>query len=110
MEIIKMKIKVGIYSLAIVLLLLTACSSGANSQENGIPDPLPCGEEVEWELWVKILNQGDVVQVTQLHSLEVTLHLSDGCEITTVEPLIDDIFKEVEQCGEPCEGMTLATE
>lgn len=110
MEIIKMKSRYSIYSLALVLILLTACTSDTNSQDNGVPDPLPCGEEVEWDLAVKILNLGDVVQVSQLHSLEVTLHLSDGCEITTIEPMIDDIFKEVERCGEPCAEMILATE
>ncbi len=97
-------------ALALVLILLTACSNGANPQENGIPDPLPCGEEVEWDVAVKILHQGDVEQVVQLHSLAVTLILDDGCEIETVEPVIDDIFQEVEKCGSPCENMILATE
>ena len=105
-----MKSRMYFIPLALVLILLTACSPGANPQENGIPDPLPCGEEVEWDAAVKILNQGGVEQVVQLHSLEVTLILEDGCEIKTVEPVIDDIFQEVEKCGSPCEGMILATE
>ena len=105
-----MKSRMYFIPFALILILLTACSKGTNPQENGIPDPLPCGEEVEWDVAVKILNQGDVEQVVQLHSLEVTLILADGCEIKTVEPVIDDIFQEVEKCGSPCEGMILATE
>lgn len=95
---------------SIMAILAVACSSSTTSEANGIPDPLPCGEEVEWDLAVKILNQGNVDQVTQLHSLEVTLILEDGCEIKTIEPSIDDIFDEVQKCGEECEGMILATE
>ncbi len=105
-----MKSKYYLISFSLILILLAACSTNAETQENGIPDPLPCGEEVEWDVAVKILNQGDVEQVVQLHSLEVTLILDDGCEIKTVEPVIDDIFQEVEKCGSPCEGMILATE
>lgn len=110
MEIIEMKSKFHLISFSLILALLAACSPSAGTKENNIPDPLPCGEEVEWDIAVNILNQGDVEQVVQLHSLEVTLILKDGCEIKTVEPMIDDIFKEVERCGAPCADMILATE
>lgn len=93
--------------LIISFILLAACSPVA---WDGNPDPLPCGESVQWDLAVQILNQGEVEQVVQLHSLEVTLILEDGCEIKTIEPVIDDIFLEVEKCGTPCEGMILVTE
>ncbi len=105
-----MKNKVHLISILFVLGLLTACSSSTATQETGIPDSLPCGEEVEWETAVSILHQGEVEQVVQLHSLEVTLILKDGCEIKTVEPVIDDIFNEVVNCGAPCADMILATE
>lgn len=97
-------------SILYVLGLLTACSSSTATQETGTPDPLPCGEEVEWETAVEILHQGEVEQIVQLHSLAVTLILKDGCEIKTVEPVIDDIFNEVVNCGELCADMILATE
>ena len=105
-----MKNKVHLISILFVLGLLTACSSSAATQEIVTPDPLPCGEEVEWETAVEILHQGEVEQVVQLHSLAVTLILKDGCEIKTVEPVIDDIFNEVENCGALCSDMILATE
>lgn len=105
-----MKNKAHLISILFILGLLTACSSSAATQEIVTPDLLPCGEEVEWETAVEILHQGEVEQVVQLHSLAVTLILKDGCEIKTVEPVIDDIFNEVEKCGTPCSDMILATE
>jgi hypothetical protein len=51
-----------------------------------------------------------VEQTAQLHSLDVELILTDGCTYNTIEPVIDDIFKEVEKCGEPCAEIILATE
>jgi hypothetical protein len=110
MEIIDMNSKKLLFAVSLLLVLVAACSASPTTEVNGIPDPLPCGEEVEWDLAVKILNQGNVEQVAQLHSLEVTLILEGGCEIQTIEPSIDDIFDEVQKCGEKCEGMILATE
>jgi hypothetical protein len=110
MEIIDMTSRKFLFVFSIMAILAVACSSSPTSEPNEILDPLPCGEEVEWDLAVEILNQGNVEQVTQLHSLEVTLILEDGCEIKTIEPSIDDIFDEVQKCGEECEGMILATE
>lgn len=110
MEINKMKFRSFTIILLVTFSLLSACSPAASGEEADIPDPLPCGERVEWDLAVRILNQGEVEQVVQLHSLEVRLILEDGCEIVTTEPAIDDIFLEVEKCGTACEGMILATE
>ena len=74
-------------------------------QQNG-------GDEstVSWDEAIRILNSGEVEQVFQTHSLDVTLILKDGRSIHTKEPGIDDIFDEVEKCGEPCKDILLATE
>jgi hypothetical protein len=40
----------------------------------------------------------------------VTLTLSNGATVTTIEPSIDEIFFEVERCGAPCVGIPMATE
>lgn len=53
---------------------------------------------------------GNVAQVMQAHSLEVHLVLKDGRELTTIEPGIDDVFDVVDQCGEVCKDIILATE
>ena len=89
--------------LAVVLaVLLAGCGS--------VNDAFPQDETVSWEEAIEILNSGEVVTVVQLHSLEVTLELSNGTRITTTEPQIDDIFDEVEKCGSPCRGIVLVTE
>jgi hypothetical protein len=76
----------------------------------GTKDESAQDRTVSWEEAIEILNSGEVVGAYQLHSLEVTLELRDGSMITTQEPNIDDIFREVERCGSACQGIVLATE
>ena len=90
--------------LGIILLLLLFMASCSRTPATPYPD------EVDWETAVEILNTGDVEMVVQLHSLDVTLTMKDGSEIHTVEPAIDAIFDEIEQCGQPCSQIALATE
>jgi inhibitor of cysteine peptidase len=66
--------------------------------------------EVPWEEARELILAGEVQQVTQLHSLEVTLELTDGRRLVTTEPEIDAVFNVVDACGELCEDMVLATE
>lgn len=65
---------------------------------------------VSWNEAVKILNTGQVSEISQNHSLDVTLVLKDGTQIHTKEPTIDVIFEEVKKCGEPCKDIVLSTE
>lgn len=90
------------HGLVLLLLLLVAGCAGTEAT--------PYPDEVDWETAVEILNTGEVEMVTQLHSLDVTLTMKDGSEIHTVEPTIDDIFAEIEKCGEPCSQIMMATE
>jgi hypothetical protein len=91
-----------ILTMLVLGLLLAGCGGEINAT--------PQDREVSWEEAIEILNSGEVQGVYQLHSREVTLHLKDGSWIKTEEPNLDDIFREVEKCGAPCEGVTLATE
>lgn len=93
-----------IFTLTILALLLGACTASPQS------DPTPWPEEVGWETAIEILNSGHVVGVAQLHNLTVYLDMDDGSQVKTVEPAIDEIFNEIAKCGQPCEGMVLATE
>jgi hypothetical protein len=76
----------------------------------GGPTATPYPSEVDWDTAVELLNTGEVEMVTQLHSLDVTLKMKDGTEIHAVEPSIDAIFRAVEECGQPCSQIVLATE
>jgi hypothetical protein len=70
----------------------------------------PDGATIPWDEARLMILAGEVAQVTQLHSLEVTLEMKDGRRLLTVEPEIDDVFDVVDECGEPCADMVLATE
>jgi hypothetical protein len=87
---------------ALLCLLLAACASSASLPADGATIP--------WEQAVQLLHDGQVSQIFQAHSLQVTLTLSNGATITTIEPSIDEIFFEVERCGAPCAGIPMATE
>lgn len=88
-----------------VSVLLSACAVGV---EETTPTPLP--REIAWEDAVALLQTGEVEQVVQLHNLTVTLYLKDGQKTTTIEPTIDLIFDEIQNCGAPCSDIMLATE
>ena len=67
-------------------------------------------EEVAWEEAVMVLNSGEVAEVFQTHALDVELRLKNGRWLHTVEPTIDAIFTAVNECGEPCAEIMMATE
>jgi hypothetical protein len=68
------------------------------------------GEIVSWEEAVNALRSGEVEMASQTHALEVRLVLSDGRTLVTKEPEIDALFREIQACGEACEGIAVATE
>ena len=76
--------------------------------DNELPES--SSTEIPWDEARELILAGEVEQVTQLHSLEVTLELEDGRRLVTTEPAIDDVFDVVDACGEPCADMILATE
>jgi hypothetical protein len=92
------------------LLVLSACTPAPSPEVVDHPTALPCNEEVTWSQAIDILNSGQVESVMQTHSLEVSFVLENGCRIWTIEPHIDDIFAEVQKCGDPCANISLATE
>lgn len=96
-------------ALVVGALILSGCADLplANSTE---PSPVPCDSEIPWDEAVGLLGSGRVAEIFQTHSLKVTLVLDDGCTVHTVEPVIDDIFHEVEVCGDPCSEIILVTE
>jgi len=78
--------------------------------DNELPEDQDDPSRIDWEEARELILSGQVEQVVQLHSLEVRLYLQNGRELVTTEPNIDDVFDVVEECGEPCADMTLATE
>ncbi len=81
------------------------------SGESAYPVPGAEGATlVNWEEAQNLILKGEVAQVTQLHNLTVFLTLKDGNMVQTVEPNIDDVFDVVDQCGDPCSDIIIATE
>lgn len=68
------------------------------------------GDTIAWEDVDELLMGGEVEMVMQTHNLDVTFTLDDGTVLETKEPKIDDIFKEIEKCGELCDDIILMTE
>lgn len=83
--------------------LLAACGTPTDAD-----DITP--SEISWPEAVELINQGEVWQVAQTHSLEVTLYLDDGRTVLAMEPNIDEVFAVIERCGDPCSEIIMMTE
>lgn len=68
------------------------------------------GDEVGWHRAQALIKNDEVERITQTHELKVTLFLKDGRALTTVEPAIDEVLRIIEQCGERCSEIAVATE
>jgi hypothetical protein len=74
--------------------------------QNGRPAP----PYIAWEQAKRLILEGHVHEVVQLHSLDIRLILKEGRTVITTEPEIDAVFRVIEQCGERCDDIRLATE
>ncbi|MCL5093837.1 MAG: hypothetical protein M1355_01790 [Patescibacteria group bacterium] len=66
--------------------------------------------QISWGEAVNKINNGEVKSIIQTHNLEVTLILKDGQGLITVESAIDNVFKVIQDCGQKCQDISLATE
>lgn len=99
--------KKTLYVMLVSFMILSGCRLFS---PEAVPTETPYPDEVSWETAVEILNLGEVKTIMQLHNLDVTFTLANGTEIETVEPKIDEIFREVDRCGMPCSTILIATE
>jgi hypothetical protein len=81
-----------------------------NAQTEPVYPELKDGAGVAWSQVKDILFSGQVTQVGQTHDLNVTIKLKDGRTFKTVEPVIDDIIKLVQSCGDLCKDIKVATQ
>ena len=68
------------------------------------------GDEVSWHQAQALIKNDEVERISQTHELKVTLFLKDGRALITVEPVIDEVLRIIEQCGEGCSEIAVATE
>ncbi len=90
----------------IILTLLTILVSACTQTITG-----SCQQpQTDYQEAIQILNQGNVIQITQTHALCIDITLKNETVIHTEEPVIDDIFKKIQECGDPCKDIIIATE
>lgn len=64
---------------------------------------------ISWEEAKKLIENGDVVSVTQFHSGQVVIRMADEGEYRTQEPQIDDVIKLINALGKS-DKIGIATE
>ena len=65
---------------------------------------------IPYDQAVQLLCSGQVKTLGQAHSRMVVLDLKNGTTLYTVEPQIDMIWRECQNCGNACKGTTYWTE
>lgn len=65
---------------------------------------------IPWPIARREIENCNITQIVQTHSLEVYLTAQDGSEIVTVEPVIDEVFSVWQSAREKCGDITVATE
>ena len=70
-------------------------------QYNPYPAPVQ-GEEIAWSQVQALIESGEIAEVFQAYSLQITFTAKDGKLYFTVAPAKDEIFKLLDQCGEKC--------
>jgi len=89
----------NVFSTLMTLMFLTACA----------PDPTKQPGYVPWGEAVKLIASRKVTVVAQAHSLDVMIGFEDGSSVYTVEPYIDAIYAELENCVK-CDEILISTE
>jgi hypothetical protein len=75
------------------------------------PYPAPAqGEQIDWAKVPEILTSGNVAEVFQAYSLQVTIKMKDGSGYVVTEPAKNEIFNLLDQCGETCSGVKRISE
>jgi hypothetical protein len=67
------------------------------------PYPAPVqGEEIAWSDVPGLIESGNITEVFQAYSLQITFTAQDGKLYYTQAPARDEIFNLLDQCGEKC--------
>ena len=106
----KMIITIIIIAISGLLVVLAAIYFGNLNPGDELQPSTEWPGEVDWPTAIDILHSGQVTEVIQSHNLEVKLTLEEDIQIKTIEPVIDEIFIEIELCGDICSDILLITE
>lgn len=66
-------------------------------------------QKLSWEKMITLIQQGDIVSVSQSHTLNVTITHKNGTMYIAQEPEMDAVLTVINQCKK-CAGLHVATE
>ena len=104
----KTKIKIILITIILGIMILTLIF-GLNLI-NLNPSQTNSEQNMNWQETITLLNTGEVESIMQAHNLDISLILKNGTIIHTKESRIDEIFDEIEKCGNVCKNIVMATE
>lgn len=80
--------------------------------EEGQPELLPGPGRIfiSWLQAKNFIEDCGVTMITQTHSLDVILTMTDGSTLVAVEPTIDEVFSVAQEVSSKCGNIPLATE
>jgi hypothetical protein len=85
-------------------ILIGGCVVAVNSPSPpGAPGD---GYQVTWDEAVGMLQQGQVIGLTQTLDLRVYMYLRDGTRVLTVAPSQTSVPEALFSCGETCGGLS----
>ena len=85
-------------------ILIGGCMIAVNSPPP--PGSSHQGSQITWEEAVGLLQQGQVIGVTQALDLHVYLYLRDGTRVLTEAPTMTAVAEAIFHCGEICGGLS----
>ena len=68
------------------------------------------GDEVTWTRAYAMILNDEVAKVVQTHDLKVYLTLKDGRTLVATQPAIDQVLDVIQECGEKCKDILVASE
>lgn len=88
------------------VFLLSACAPNEAPGDPSDQEPTA----ISWTKAIELIPSGKVNTAAQTHSLRVFLIMMDGSRFSATEPNIDEVFREIRNCGAPCADIAMITE
>lgn len=110
-------------ALLLMLIIGAACSPRGEAPTESYPPPevkVPTkpsvlypdfrdGDQVDWDLFMAMMFNGEVVKVVQAADLKITFSLQDGRSLVTYQPAAGELQSAIQACGEMCKTIEVVT-
>lgn len=100
------------FFLILLLALVAACMAEHSPRSHAADSPAtePRPTAITWKRAVRLIESGQVREVFQLHSRQVTLKTARGETYQTVEPALDEVIRIVRERAPNKDSIPIATE